>query len=263
MTVAHQPNPGAITMFNEEDIKTIREAYGKQATESEFKVFINICEQTRLNPFTKQIYFIKTKGGMTTMTSIDGLRLIAERTGKYVPGKETAFAYDNNGNLLSATAYVKKYGPDKTWHEVAATAFMKEYKGYGVWDSKPHVMLSKCAESLALRKAFPSDLSGLYSEDEMDKVVSDPSPNYEAPKLRVKQLDLDSYINEEQVKVIEDNISPEDKEYRSTLLEYFGNGVPLPDFTKLKLEKFDSLMNAIMKRKAKMQPVEMPETAEF
>jgi hypothetical protein len=36
-----------------------------------------------------------------------------------------------------------------------------------MWATKPYIMISKCAEALALRKAFPDELSGMYSEEEM------------------------------------------------------------------------------------------------
>lgn len=152
----------------------------KGADDNELELFIHACKRTGLDPFMKQIYAVKRwssserKEVMTMQTSIDGFRMIAERTGRYAPGPEPRHEYDKEGQLMSSTSFVKKMTPDGTWHEVAATAFFEEYaqrnkegKLTQFWDKMPHVMLSKCAESLALRKAFPADLSGIYTFDEM------------------------------------------------------------------------------------------------
>lgn len=146
----------------------IKGMYFKDSTDAEFEAFMMLCNKTKLDPVAKQIYAVKTGNKINTIVSIDGYRLIAERTGRYVPGREPTYTYDEKGNLLSATCYVKKLAADGTWHEVGATALLSEYrKSTPIWNSMPHVMLAKCAESLALRRAFPNDLSGLYTEDEM------------------------------------------------------------------------------------------------
>lgn len=144
---------------------------------------------------------------MTSQTGIDGYRLIAERTGNYCPGPEPTFEYDKDGKLVSATATVKKriegsretvVEPNgvrreivhHTWEPVTATArydeyvqtaFLKDEKGQKIkqpdgswakrptemWATKGHIMIGKCAEALALRKAFPAELSGLYTDVEL------------------------------------------------------------------------------------------------
>lgn len=159
------------------------------ATQEEFELFLHACSRTGLDPFMKQIYPVKrwsTKLGrneMTIQTGIDGFRLIGERTGKYAPGREPSYVYDKNGQIFSATAYVKKMTSDGTWHEVAATAYYAEYvqtnkdgSPGSFWKRMPHIMCAKCAESLALRKAFPADLSGIYTSDEMDQDTTDDIP---------------------------------------------------------------------------------------
>lgn len=147
----------------------IKRTVCKNATDDELDLFIHICKRTRLDPFAKQIYAIKRGGVMTYQTGIDGYRLIAERTGKYMPGKEASFTY-KDGKLFSATSYIKKLGPDGSWHEIAATAIYDEYvvSNNSIWKDKPHIMLAKCSETLVLRRAFPADMAGVNTDEEME-----------------------------------------------------------------------------------------------
>jgi hypothetical protein len=98
---------------------------------------------------------------------------------KYAPGREPSHTYDPKGKIATATSYVKKMTADGLWHEVAATAHYAEYvqttkEGTPTkfWVQMPHVMLAKVAEALALRRAFPMELSGIYTHEEMAQADS-------------------------------------------------------------------------------------------
>ena len=174
--------------FDESKIDLIKTTICKGSTNEELELFIYACKRTGLDPFMKQIYAVKRWNGktqrneMSIQTGIDGFRLIAERTGKYAPGKETIFEYSED-RVISSTAYIKKMTPDGTWHEVSGTAFYDEYvqttkegEPTSFWKRMPHVMLAKCAESIALRRAFPAELSGLYTIEEMSQSHSEEIP---------------------------------------------------------------------------------------
>jgi phage recombination protein Bet len=155
-----------------EKVDLIRKTICKDATNEELQMFFHACKKSGLDPLMKQIYFVKRGGKGAIQLGIDGYRLIADRTNRYAPGSESTFTYDKEGKLVSATAHVKKLTHDGTWHDISATAFYNEYKpAYqsDFWSNKPHIMLSKCAEALALRKAFPSELSGMYVKEELDQ----------------------------------------------------------------------------------------------
>ena len=153
-----------------DQMQVIKSMYAKGLTDHEFLAYAMICKRVNLDPLAKQIYAIKRNNTLTIQTSIDGYRLIAERTGKYAPGKDTEYFYDNDGQLLGAKSYVKKQTPDGVWHEFSSTAMLVEYKGTSpLWNRMPHVMIEKCAEARALRKAFPAELCSLYTHDEMQQ----------------------------------------------------------------------------------------------
>lgn len=172
------------TKYTRDQVELLKRTVCKGATDDELKLFLHVAERSGLDPFARQIHAVRRWQSdqnafvMVTQTGIDGYRLIAERTGKYAPGKEPAFEYDKDGKLVSATAFVMK-AVGSRWFDVAATARYDEYvakKKDGsvnvMWSGKPHIMLAKCAEALALRRAFPAELSGIYSEEEIESANS-------------------------------------------------------------------------------------------
>lgn len=212
-----------------------------------------LAEQTRLDPIKNQIYIVtrnvkrengKYEKAHTIQTSIDGFRLIAERTGKYSPGKETLINFDDNGNIISATAYVKKMTDDKTWHEVAVTAYYDEYVQTSkdgnptkFWRQMPKLMLSKCAEALALRKAFPNDLSGLYTDDEMQQAENS---NKEVPKESEPET-----ISEEEFKALVDKINEIEINDIKFDEDKFKKYIRCDDYTKMKPETYVTAMTSL------------------
>lgn len=152
------------TDYSREQIDTIKQTVARGANDSQLALFLQVCKSRNLDPFTKQVYF--TPQGI--IVSIDGLRAIAERTNCYAPGA-TRYEYDDSKNLVAAFVSVKKF-VNGTWFDVEESAFYEEYRGSSpIWKKMPRVMLAKCAEARALRRAFSSDLSGLYAAEEMDQ----------------------------------------------------------------------------------------------
>lgn len=163
--------------YSQSTIDLIKKQCCPKATDQELSFFLYVASRVGLDPLLKQIHAVHRedkKTGKSTMTiqaGIDGLRLIADRTRNYAPGKEPTFTYKDN-LLVSATSYLRKMTQDGTWHDVCSTCFMSEYfpEWYNpFWKRMPHVMLSKCAEANALRKAFPAEMCGLYISEEMDQ----------------------------------------------------------------------------------------------
>lgn len=257
-----------VVEFDEKKLSLIRQAMCKDATQEEFEVFIEICKSTQLNPLFKQIYFIKRGGKPTHQTSIDGLRLIADRTKRYMPGRESTYTYDSKGSLISATSYIKKLAYDGTWHEVASTAFFQEYSaGTGQWPKMPHVMLAKCAEALALRRAFPADMNGLYSKEEMEQADA---PKTDMPKSintytgevkpdTAKNTNLisieEAYNLERDIQLL---IAPVDPDYKKRALYVLG----IDSFEKLPMDELKRIRANIAKKVEELRKLEVPVSTE-
>lgn len=262
--VKHEPREiSAPTIFTDEQIQTIKNIYCKGATDDEFKVYLYTCQRTGLDPFAKQIYYIKRGNQMTIQTSIDGYRLVADRTGKYAPGQEPTYVHDAHGKLLSATAYIKKLTKDGTWHIVPATAHFDEYvqvfngKPTGLWLKMPRTMLAKCAEALAIRKAFPAELSGVYTKEEMDQAdVVDITnhPDVEPVKLpNIEEMKPIEYITKGQILEIEQLKLECDPKKLDNIDEWLKKKCKGGPVSQLKVQDYDEVMGILLDRRGQYQ----------
>lgn len=164
------------------------------ATDDEFQLFLGVCQRTNLDPFARQIYSIERKTWNSStksydvtrsiQTGIDGFRVIAERT-REVDGQEGPFWcgpdgiwkdvwLDSNLPPVAARVVIHRKGAKLPFVGVARfdayAQFYKdgnEWKLTQMWNRMGDVMIAKCAEALALRKAFPMQLGELRTTDEM------------------------------------------------------------------------------------------------
>jgi len=171
-----------------DQVDLIRRTLAVKATDTELELFIGLANRTGLDPFVKQIYLVPRKQNVDgkwiethqTMVSIDGARLVAQRSGKYrgqlapewcgEDGKWRDVWTSHDPPAAARVAVIHADYPDTpTWGVARYGAYVQLKQGdipTATWHRMPDVMLAKCAEMLALRKAFQQDLSGLIIEEE-------------------------------------------------------------------------------------------------
>ena|GEM_PF-486885 len=220
-----EQNQDLVIQWTAEQANTIRNTVAQNANDDELKMFLHLSQTYGLDPFAKEIWFIKMGATPTIMTSRDGYLKIANNRPDY-KGLKSDVVYEGDLFKRVGNDVDHQYSVNKRGGIVGAYALVyrknmqvptyvfapfKDYnKGSSIWKTYPHAMILKVAESMALKRAF--SLSGLVSREELDiqqeeekmpieaEIVKDETPKQKAATAASATLEKPSL--QEQIKVI-------------------------------------------------------------
>lgn len=183
-------------------IDTIKATVAKGATDEELYMFLQIASMYDLNPFMKEIWFVKNKdGSVMIMTSRDGYRKIASRDPNFKDCRSFAvyendefemettmgeitnihhkFTQNDRGDLIGAYSVLLTYNGTRN-------AIYVDYKEYNnqspVWRRYPTAMIRKVAENILLKQF--AKVNGLQTVEDAPKEVQEASEEFIDVKLK-------------------------------------------------------------------------------
>ena len=148
-----------------------------QGSKEEHRFFFEICKSRDLNPFTKEVYFIKY--GSQNAAIVIGVDTSISRANEhhdYMGFKSGWIIINEEGKAVKTEIpHGRLYG---AWCEIhrkdkvtlTQTVVFSEYStGKNRWQSAPFQMIDKVAQATAHRKAYPKSFQHLYGWEEMDQ----------------------------------------------------------------------------------------------
>jgi phage recombination protein Bet len=192
-----EESPLGRIVITDSQVGIIKNTIAKGASNEELKLFFYECRRRGVHPMDRLIHFLvrgdEDRGNrkVTFQASIDFLRGQAEETGEYRGQDIPEFGPEVPGTKFPSWAKVTVRRVDRETgivYPVSAVAYWEEYcpaseKMRFMWNKMPHSQLAKCAEALALRKAFPKKIASLYSFEEMEQADMLEAPAKNKPPI--------------------------------------------------------------------------------
>ncbi len=202
---AHVP----ANQMTDAQVELVKRTIAKGADDDELLLFLEVAKRHGLDPFKREIFFVKdNKGRVTHITSRDGYLTIAQQHPDYagmISGVVKAgdtFEIDttqgsqrpvihkfgaSRGAIIGAWAVVHRRGSSSHVAYVEFADYNKPGRDgrQSVWDQYPSAMIEKVAQSRALKFAF--GVSGLVTQEEMG--YSTPRP--QEPQTRSRTVSVE------------------------------------------------------------------------
>jgi phage recombination protein Bet len=185
------PGSGGAAMIAIDDAKKtalVKKVIFPESTPEELELYLFKCRSAGVNPLDRKIYPIKYGGRLTFVSSIDYMRSKAAVSGKFDGIDDVEYEGDEDAEHPDE-AIVRVYRKDVSRPFVGRARWTEYNGGNSQWKTKPYLMLAKCAEAQALRRAFPDELDDLYDRSELDIPVDD-SHAVKSTKPRVMAADV-------------------------------------------------------------------------
>lgn len=201
---------GEQNFWDDQQLAALKQIGLANAPKAELAVFLHYSQRTGLDPFARQIYMIERGGRYTIQASIDGLRIVAQRSGEYAgqvgpywcgrDGEWTDVWLEPTPPIAAKVGVMRKGFTEPLW---AVAKFDSYNANSPIWKKMPDLMIAKCAEALALRKAFPNDLSGIYTAEEMEQSES-PTAKPVLAVVDIPDTPEPAKVDEKQVQALRD-----------------------------------------------------------
>jgi phage recombination protein Bet len=189
---------GKLIPWSPEQVQLIKDTVARDAglSNAELALFGYVAGQYGLDPLRRQMYAVRYEGKdkpVTFQVAIDGFRALAKRSGKmrgYTPTQwcgqdgewvdvwtrddlppwaaRVGVRHADYGEPVYGTAIYTEYVATRWATDNEQDQGAPPRVPNSQWTMRPAHMLAKCAEALAIRQAFPEDVGGLYTDDEME-----------------------------------------------------------------------------------------------
>ena len=213
-------------MWDEKQLAALKQLGLSNAPKADLAVFLHYAQRTGLDPFARQLYMIERGGRYTIQASIDGLRIVAQRSNEYAgqvgpfwcgdDGEWTDVWLDSKPPVAAKVGVMRKGFNEPLW---AVAKFDSYNANTPIWRKMPDTMIAKCAEALALRKAFPNDLSGIYTTEEMEQAEVPVKPTLTVVEVQPEPVAIEP--NAEQLLILRNLLNDMDKISDINILRQF------------------------------------------